>query len=139
MDRSLSYEAYSYISVKSHNDEYYFSKEPLLKMIAYAHEHGIPVWTARMLLDFLKMRDESFFSNINWSKNQLSFRLNSSIKNPNGLTFMLPAEFQGKKIKWISKNGNEQAFIIRSVKSYEYAMVTVESGNTYDIIAVYMN
>ncbi len=33
MDRSLNNEVYSFISVKSHNDEYYFSKIPLMKML----------------------------------------------------------------------------------------------------------
>ena len=46
MDRSLNDEVYSFISVKSHNDEYYFSKTPLMKMLAYANSNGIPVWTA---------------------------------------------------------------------------------------------
>ena len=45
MDRSLHKEVYSFISVKSHNDEYYFSKSPLMKMLAYANHHNIPVWT----------------------------------------------------------------------------------------------
>ena len=38
MDRSLHNEVYSFISVKSHNDEYYFSKSPLMKMLAYANQ-----------------------------------------------------------------------------------------------------
>ncbi len=61
MDRSLFNEVYSFISVKSHNDEYYFSKTPLMKMLNYANRNGIPVWTSLKLLDFIKMRDEAFF------------------------------------------------------------------------------
>ena len=59
MDRSLNNEVYSFISVKSHNDEYYFSKIPLMKMLAYANSNGVPVWTSLKLLDFIKMRDEA--------------------------------------------------------------------------------
>ena len=71
MDRSLHNEVYSFISVKSHNDEYYFSKSPLMKMLAYANQQNIPVWTEIKLLDFIKMKDEASFSNIRWVNNKL--------------------------------------------------------------------
>ena len=73
MDRSLNNEVYSYISVKAHNNEYYFSKIPLMNMLNYARDNGIPVWTPVKLLDFLKAKDEAAFSKIKWKgKNQLS-------------------------------------------------------------------
>ena len=77
MDRSLHNEVYSFISVKSHNDEYYFSKKPLMKMLAYAKSNGIPVWTELKLLDFIKMKDDASFTDLNWSGNRLSFHLKS--------------------------------------------------------------
>ena len=40
VDRSLDHEIYSFVSIKSHNDEYFFSKEPLMKMLAYANQQG---------------------------------------------------------------------------------------------------
>ena len=83
MDRSLNDDIYSVVSIKSHNNEYYFSKEPLMKMLDYANTKDIPVWTALNLLEFLKMKDEASFTDFNWSDNQLSFRLNSSLKHNN--------------------------------------------------------
>ena len=56
MDRSLDNEVYSFISVKAHNNEYYFSEKPLMKMLDYANSKGIPVWTELKLLDFLKQK-----------------------------------------------------------------------------------
>ncbi len=103
MDRSLNNETYSIISIKAHNNEYYFSKEPLMKMLAYANENGIPVWTALNLLNFLKMKDEASFTNISWRNNLLSFTLNSSLKHSNGLTFMIPANYGDKKITGIKQ------------------------------------
>lgn len=47
-------------------------------MLAYANSHGIPVWTAVKLLDFVKMKDQASFTGINRFNNQLSFSLNSS-------------------------------------------------------------
>jgi hypothetical protein len=139
MDRSLHNEVYSFISVKSHNDEYYFSKNPLMKMLTYANNNGVPVWTALKLLDFIKMRDNASFTDINWSDNKLSFNLNSSLKHSNGLTFMVPTIYRDKKIKGITVNGKDIRFISRSVKGSEYALVTVNTGVNYSIQINYRN
>ena len=137
MDRSLYNEVYSFISVKAHNDEYYFSKTPLMKMLAYANSNGIPVWTALKLLDYIKMRDEAVFSNISWSNSNLAFNLHSTLKHSNGLTVMVPHNYGNKKIKGITKNGDDAPFIVREVKGSDYAFLTVESGTNYSILVKY--
>lgn len=139
MDRSLTNEVYSYISVKAHNDEYYFSKTPLLHMIAYARDNGIPVWTASKLLNFIKMKDEATFNGISWSNNRLSFKIQSSLTHTNGLTCMIPYTYNGGKISEITSNGVIQLYIVRSIKGFEYAMVTVMSGFTYNLTIDYIN
>ena len=137
MDRSLNDEAYTFISVKAHNDEYYFSKDPLMKMIQYSKKNGIPVWTALKLIDFIKMRDEASFSNTIWSNNSLSFSLISSLKHSNGLTITVPNSFRNKKITGITKNGNDVSFIVREVKGLDYAFLTVEAGAKYSMVIRY--
>lgn len=137
LDRSLNNEVYSIISIKSHNDEYYFSKEPLMKMLTYANSNNIPVWTALKLLDFLKMKDEANFSDFNWSNNQLSFRLLSSMNNSNGLTFLLPLIHGSLKMKSISIDGFDRKFEHRMIKGYEYGLVTVIPGKVYNVSANY--
>jgi hypothetical protein len=137
MDRSLNNEVYSFISVKSHNDEYYFSKIPLMKMLAYANSNGIPVWTALKFLDFIKMRDEASFANIAWSHCKLSFDLNSSLTHNNNLTIMIPYNYGNKIIKGILKNDNEASFIVRKVKGSDYAFLCVEPGTNYSIAVTY--
>ncbi len=137
MDRSLNNEVYSFISVKSHNDEYYFSKVPLMKMLAYANRNGVPVWTSLNLLDFIKMRDEASFSQIIFRNDQLSFRLNSSLKHSNGLTFMVPYRYEDKKVDGISCNEKGISFIIRSVRGKDYAFLTVKPGENYSILVNY--
>jgi hypothetical protein len=139
VDRSLNDEIYSFVSIKSHNDEYYFSKEPLLKMLAYANSKNVPVWTAVKLLDFIKMKDEASFSDISWSNNKLSFTLNSKLKHTNGLTFMLPASYAGNKLKEVVKNGATTQFTIKKVKGSDYAFVTVQGGENYSVVASYEN
>jgi hypothetical protein len=137
MDRSLHEEVYTFISIKSHNDEYYFSKAPLMKMLAYANSHNIPVWTAGRLLDFLKMKDEASFSTIRWSNNQLTFTLSSSLECSSGLTFFLPARHGLPRIRTITVNGKETPFRTGYIKGFEYALVTVEAGSNYRISAEY--
>jgi hypothetical protein len=137
MDRSLYNEVYSFISVKSHNDEYYFSKDPLMKMLACANQKNIPVWTEIKLLDFLKMKDEASFSQISWKNNKLAFDINSSLENSNGLTFIVPAEYKGSRVKRISLDGNDASFITRSVRGSGYAFVTVESGIKHSVVVNY--
>ena len=108
-------------------------------MLAYANDHGIPVWTALNLLNFLKMKDEASFTNISWSDNQLSFTLNSSLKHGNGLTIMIPANHGDKEITGISKDNKDIQFAIRSVKGSEYAFVTVKAGANYSFLVSYGN
>lgn len=137
VDRSLDDDVYSVVSIKSHNNEYYFSKEPLMKMLNYASAKDIPVWTALDLLDFLKMKDEASFTDFNWSDNSLSFRLNSSLKHSNGLTFMIPAMYGDKMISTITKDGGKTSFSIRKVKDIDYAFITVRGGSSHEFVITY--
>jgi hypothetical protein len=139
MNRSLNNEVYSYISIKSHNWAYYYTKAPLMKMLDYANQNSIPVWTVVKLLDFMKMKDEAKFNNINWSDNKLSFTLTSSLKHPNKLSFMIPEAYRNLKIKGINANGKSQSFISRSVKGHNYAFVSVVPGQNYDITVYYQD
>ena len=139
IDRSLNNEVYSFISVKSHNDEYYFSKSPLMKMLAYANLHNLPVWTELQLLDFIKMKDEASFNHISWRNNRLVFDINSSLKNKNGLTFMVPFKYKDLRINGINLDVNNTRFITRLIKGSDYAFVTVESGKNHSIVVNYQS
>ncbi len=139
IDRSLNQEVYSFISIKSHNDEYYFSRDPLMKMLEYANNKGIPVWTVSQLAEFVKMRNEARFTGISWSANKLSFNLQSSLSHSGGLTIMVPLEQGNNRISRIECNGEEIKYIERSVKGYKYAFVTVKPGAEYSLLIDYTN
>ncbi|HEX2395433.1 MAG TPA: hypothetical protein VHI78_08805 [Bacteroidales bacterium] len=139
MDRSLNNEIYSFISIKAHNDEYSFSRIPLQKMISYAAEQGIPVWTASELKDFLKARDDASFTNLHWNGKKLSFNLNSSLVHEAGLTFMIPARFEAAGINRLRINNKSFPFEIRLFKGKEHAFVTVKPGHSYNVEADYSN
>ncbi len=137
MDRSLNEGIYSFISVKAHNNEYYFSREPLLHMIGYANLKGIPVWTADHLLDFLRMRDDASFKDITWQDHKLSFTLVSRMQNTEGLTFMLPGHSGGRGIGTVLVNGAKESSSPRVIKGFDYRLVTVEPGKVYQVEATY--
>jgi len=138
MDRSLYNGVYSYISIKAHNAEYFFSKTALLKMLDYANEKNIPVWTAAKLLDFLKAKDEAVFNDIKWSGGQLAFKIKSSLTHPNHFTCMVPYKYGGKKINKISINGISAFYGVQSIKGFEYAMVSMPPGIDHNIVASYL-
>ena len=137
VDRSLNDDIYSVVSIKAHNNEYYFSKKPLMKMLEYANQKDIPVWTAIKLLDFLKMKDEASFDNISWQKHVLTFTLHSSLTHSHKLTFMLPADYNDKKITEITVDDQKQGYTIQNMKGRDYAMAIVTGGAYYNISARY--
>ena len=139
MDRSLNNEVYSFISIKSHNDEYYFSRDPLMKMLAYARNNGIPVWTVAELAEFVRTRDEARFSNILLSGNKMSFDLNSSIMHLSSLTVMIPLNYRENPLKSIECNGKEVTYTKRSVRGYDYALLAVKPGADYSFKIAFDN
>lgn len=137
MDRSLNNEVYSAISVRAHNNEYFFSKAPLLKMLDYSRSMGIPVWTELQYLQFLKAKDEARFNDIHWSDNRLIFMINSSLSHQRGITCLIPYTYNGKKITEIASNGTSQPYVVKSVKGFDYAWVTVKPGSAYNMEVSY--
>jgi hypothetical protein len=137
MDRSLDNGVYSFISVRAHNNEYYFSQIPLMKMLEYANSKGVPVWTELKLLEFLRAKEEATFWELRWNGNQLSFTLRSSLHHSNGLTWLVPYRFRGKPIKRIQANGAEQSYSVKQIKGIQYAMLSVKPGETYSVVIRY--
>ncbi|TKK65140.1 hypothetical protein FC093_20970 [Ilyomonas limi] len=137
VDRSLDAEIYSFVSVKAHNAEYFFSEKPLGKMLDYANSKNIPVWTEIKFLDFMRAKDEASFKDITWNNNQLSFSIQSALRHTSGITCMIPFVSKGKKISSITSNGANQKYAVRWIKGYQYVLVTVSPGAAYNIVATY--
>jgi hypothetical protein len=138
LNRSLHEGAYSIIGIKAHNDEYFFSREPLLKMLAVADSLKIPVWTAEKLLDFVEMKDSASFSQLKWKSNTLSFEIKSPITGTGTLTLMIPLECKGRMIIKVFENEKEIPFLNKRIKGFSYAWISVESGKTHTITAEYL-
>jgi len=137
MDRSLQHEVYSTISVRAHNNEYFFSKVPLMKMLDYANQQGVPVWTELKFLEFLRAKEETTINDITWIGNQLSYTLRSALSHENGISCLIPYMFNSKKIVDIKMNGNPCNYIIREIKGRSYALVTIKPGAVYSFVIKY--
>ncbi len=138
MDRSLNNGVYSFICVKAHNAEYFFSEIPLMKMLDYANSKRIPVWTQLKLLDFLKAKEAATFSNLTWKNSRLSFKIKSPISCGARLSYLVPYTYNGKRIGKITSNGLPQSWSIESIKGSEYAWLTITPGNDYSIAVDYV-
>jgi hypothetical protein len=108
-----------------------------MKMLDYANQHNIPVWTELRLLDFIKMKDEASFTHVTWVNNKLAFNINSSVINNNGLTCMVPLKFKDLRITGISLDGNNAGIITTTLKGSEYVLITINSGTDHSIVVNY--
>ena len=137
IDRSLDEENYAYINANFHTWYWTECREPGMRVLDYCIKRGVPITTAERVYEFLKMKDEAFFTDINWSENKLTFKIQSTLQNPDGLTFLLPGNHAGSKIISIRSDGNELKYKTEKIKGYEYAMATITPGKMHDISANY--
>ena len=137
MDRSVQQGVYSTISVRAHNNEYFFSKVPLMKMLDYANQQGIPVWTELKFLEFLKAKEETTIDDVTWGDSQLSYTIHSTLKHENGITHLIPYVFKAKEIAVVKMNGNPFPYTVHEIKGRRYALITIPSGSVYSFVIKY--
>jgi hypothetical protein len=137
LDRSLDDGVYSFISIKAHNNEYYFSRLPLMKALDYANSRQVPVWTQEKLLGFLKARDEAAFEDIRWAGNSLSFRITSSTAHSSSLAVMIPATYNSHKLHTALVNGENRPFVLKRIKGFEYALIPIAPGKGHKLVMSY--
>lgn len=127
MDRSLHNEVYSSISVRAHNNEYFFSEIPLMKMLDYAKSNNVPVWTELSWLKFLHSKDEATFDNIEFRNNVLTFDVHSSISFGHDLAVIIPYRFDNKTVSSVER-GEKAAFDVVTIKGTAYVRILCRPG-----------
>jgi len=111
-----------------------------MNMLDYARDNGVPVWNPVKLLDFLRAKDEAAFTKIKWKgKNKLSFKIKSALNHGNKLSCMISYSFDAKKINEITINGIKQAYLVRHVKGFDYAFITIKPGSVYRVVVTYLS
>jgi chitodextrinase len=96
-------------------------------IVAAAQARGVPVISAKQLLDWTDGRETSSLSSFGWSSNTLSFNVQA---RANGLQGMLPTESGTRTLQSITVNGNVTVpFTTRTVKGISYAFFDALSGS----------
>jgi hypothetical protein len=138
MDRSLHDEVYSTICVRAHNNEYFFSEIPLMKMLTYAKSNNIPVWSELTWLQFLQAKDEASFQNIRWTGTQLSFDVHSALPFGRDLSVLVPYRFEGRMVNQVL-SGDRSGYEVITIKGREYARVYCSAGENTAVKVMYGN
>jgi hypothetical protein len=95
-----------------------------------AKSRGVPVVTARQMLEWLDARNGSSFENLNWNANtnELSFSV-SRAAGANGLQAMLPTDSEGGPLTGITSGGAQVDYTTKTIKGVEYAFFNAAAGN----------
>ncbi len=99
----------------------------------YCRDNGIPSWSAEMLLDFVKARNNARFENINWQIDeeqnaaQLSFDFQTPAKGRK-LTTMIPQTWNGKTLQSITLDGKAVSYKHDTIKGIRYGMFTTTAA-----------
>jgi hypothetical protein len=101
---------------------------PDQELVTSARQRGLPVITAKQLLDWLDGRNASSFADLAWSGNTLTFTVDVG-PGVNGLRAMLPtAGPSGSVLSTLSREGSGASFTRETVKGVEYAVFAASAG-----------
>ena len=96
-------------------------------VVASAQARGVPVVSARQMLDWLDARNASSFGSMLWSGRTLSFNLSAGA-GATGLQTMLPLRFGGKQLRSLTRGGIAHSFTVSTIKGIEYAVFAGVGG-----------
>ena len=97
-------------------------------IVASAQTRGVPVISARQMLEWLDGRNASYFSDMTWSGNILGFDVAVGA-GAQGLHALVPATATGAAITDITANGNPVPFTLQTIKGISYAAFAAQSGS----------
>ena len=97
-------------------------------IVASAQTRGVPVVSARQMLEWLDGRNSSTFGSIAFSVNHLNFTLTVG-SGANGLRAMVPrTSAQGGVVSTITRNSSPVGFAIQTIKGIQYAVFDAAPG-----------
>ncbi|MBE2225429.1 MAG: DUF4082 domain-containing protein, partial [Anaerolineae bacterium] len=96
-------------------------------IVQSAQARGVPVITARQMLEWLDGRNTSSFGSLSWDGSTLSFSI-SADPGANNLRAMLPIQTEAGAITSINFNGTPITFSTEIIKGIEYAVFDALTG-----------
>ena len=104
------------------------TEQPSDASVASALARGVPVVSAKQMLDWLDGRNGSSFGSIAWTGGTLSFTI-AADATANGLTAMVPTVGRGGALTGITRNGAAVAYTVQTIKGVEYAFFAALDGS----------
>ena len=104
-------------------------------IVASATARGVPIVSARQMLEWLDGRNGSTFGSISWNSNTLSFSITAAAGSE-GLRAMVPMDAAPGRLTGITRGGSPIAFSSQTIKGMEYAFFPAQTGNyqaTYQV------
>ena len=111
------------------------TEQPSDAAVASAMARGVPVVSAKQMLDWLDGRNGSSFGAIGFDGGALTFTI-AAAAGSNGLTAMVPAQARGGALTGLSRNGAAVGFTTQTVKGVSYAFFDAAPGNYLAAYAV---
>ncbi len=98
-------------------------------IIASAQARGVPIVSAKQMLDWLDGRNQSSFSSLSWNNHVSTFTVNRAA-TANGLQGMLPTtSSDGSPLTSITRGGSTVPFTTSTIKGVTYALFDAQAGN----------
>jgi hypothetical protein len=96
-------------------------------IITSAQVRGVPVISARQLLDWVDGRNASQFRSFSWSGNTIGFSV-ATASGATGLQVMLPAQTAVGALTSVTRGGSPVVFTRQTIKGIEYALFSAADG-----------
>ena len=97
-------------------------------IVASAQARGVPIVSARQMLQWWDGRNASSFSNLTWNGSTLSFTITQA-SDANGLQAMLPFNWSDASLASITRDGSPVSYTAQPIKGIEYAFFTATTGS----------
>lgn len=94
-----------------------------------AQAKGLPIWNAQHWLDFITLRQSARFDALKWENKSLSFDLTVRLQPQDGLSVLIPCEFNQSVLRWVSVDGKAAEYANWAVGGVKYGLVSLEPGS----------
>ena len=117
---------YGVFTANMHNDS--ATSDGADAIVASALARGVPVVSAKQMLDWLDGRNGSSFGSLGWTPNKLSFTIDHAV-GANGLRAMVPTTSAVGDLTSVKRAGTPVATTTQTIKGIQYAFFNADAGS----------
>jgi hypothetical protein len=126
LDRALGAEGYYGAFVANMHTDFPIHNDGQAIVIA-AQARGVPVISAKQLLDWLDGRNAASYSGLSWTGNTLTFSVSAGAQ-ASGLEMLIPAASGNRFVTGVTRDGQAIGFTLKTVKGVNYAVFDASAG-----------